>query len=116
MARPMPLPPPVTTATCPSNVPSASIGLGILYHARVQGDGAVGRDEQRIDLDLGDGGMRGGDARERDRSLGRRTNVARPPPAGTRQERRPRSESSIRSASATSSGASPTATSPKISA
>ena len=47
MARPMPLPPPVTTATCPSNVPSASIGLAILYHARVQGDGAVRCDEQR---------------------------------------------------------------------
>src|SRR6478735_2194004 len=87
MARPMPLPPPVTTATCPSNVPSASIGLAILYHARVEGDGSPGCDEKRVDLDLGDGGVRRSHIREPGGRLGRRVDIARRPSARTHQER-----------------------------
>src|SRR6476619_746692 len=89
IARPMPLPPPVTTATCPSNVPSTSIGLAILYHARVEGDGSPGCDEKRVDLNLGDGGVRRSHIREPGGRLGRRVDIARRASARTHQERSP---------------------------
>src|SRR5512133_1782678 len=89
IARPMPLPPPVTTATCPSNVPSASIRVAILYHAGVEGDGAVGRDEERVDLDLGDCGVPRRDLREGNSRLRRRAHIARRPSPRAGEERRP---------------------------
>src|SRR4051794_1215243 len=82
IARPRPLPPPVTIATLPSKVPSGSIVASCEHDPGVEAEPAFGKDEQRVDLELGDlrmrsrdpGDGRGGPSGGRDVERGAPTN------------------------------------------